>query len=300
MFTLKTRMKKMFAMIAAVLTICILVIAPVKGQGMDEVYLKLITQNTFDTAQSAYWIEQHTYAALLILNSWIMPDDSSTTANLQSSFATQTNTVLTNFDVQQAMQRALMIDFYGTNVTPENVNYANDMTFGSLLGQPFWDPDPRTKKGQQKIDLARNYIKNAAGLNITHVPPGNWAGSSDAVKKYRDFYTTVSAIQSYSGYVLSQLYMDHANGGALTQQENDLMQQASSSDWFKQVATENLGTVLRQLLMYNSQNYVLMTQLLQTQKQMAATLAMTNTLIVIGDQFIEKQLVQAATTPEQQ
>ena len=105
---------------------------------------------------------------------------------------------------------------------------------------------------------------------------------------------TISAIQTYNAYLLSQVYSDYVNGTQLTQQQNSLMQQASNAAWFTQVASENIGLVLRQILMYNSQVYVLLSQLVQTQKQALAAQAMTNTLIVIGNEFTGSQLLLRA------
>ena len=51
------------------------------------------------------------------------------------------------------------------------------------------------------------------------------------------------------------------------------------------VIANDLGWVLRQILLFSSQTYVLMDQLLQTQKQMLATLAMTNTLLVANSNY---------------
>jgi hypothetical protein len=298
MFNLKTRLKKMLAIGVSALALSILVIAPAKSEDLSTVFLAMIAQYTYNTADAAYHIEEYTYGLLVFLNSWIMPDKSETSANLQSGFANATSTAITNYATQTSLQNQLMADFFGPSVTSETVDYANDMAFGTLIGQPYYSTDPRKKK-KPEINPAYNYLKNVAGLNITHAAPNaSWSGSDDDKKKYTDFYTTVSSIQSFNAYVLSQLYADNADSGTLTQQQNQLIQQASGSDWFAQVASENIGIVLRQMLMYNSQIFTLLTQLLQTQKQMVAELAMTNTLIVIGDQFSENQLIQKATISE--
>jgi hypothetical protein len=299
MFNLKTHFKKIIALGATVITLGIIIITPARSQSLSEMYLALIAEYTYKTAEATYYAEKYIYNLLVMLNSWVLPDQSETTANLQSSFAGETNTVITNYTTQVSLQKQLMTDFLGERVKSSTVPYANDMVFGSLINQPFFDPDPR-KKTNPKIDPGANYLKNISGLNIKHIPiSANWAGSDEDKKKYESFYTTISAIQSYDAYVLSQLYADNVNGGTLTQQQNQLMQQASSSDWFAQVASEkNLGIIFRQMLMYNSQIYVLLTQLLQSQKQMAAELAMTNTLIVIGNEFTESQLLQKATTAQ--
>ena len=133
-------------------------------------------------------------------------------------------------------------------------------------------------------------------MNITHTIPGpNWRGTEENKQKYLSYYSSISAIQTFNGYLLSQLYADYVNGRQYTQQQTALIQQASSSDWFTHVASESIGVVLRKILMYNSQLYVLMTELVQTQKQLLSAQAMTNTLLIIGNQFTENQLISKAT-----
>jgi hypothetical protein len=298
MFKLKTRIQKIIAMSAAALTLNLAMILPAKAQTASEMLLALIAEYTYKTAEATYYIEQFSYSMLTILNSWILPDESDTTANLQASFVTVTNTALQNATAQNALQQQLTQEFLaGANI--ESIPYVNDFTYQTMLGQPYASPDPR-KKEDENINPTFNYIKNAAGINIRHrIPNNNWKGSQREKENYRNFYTTVSSIQMYNAYLLSQLYTEAAGGNQLTQQQNVLMQQASNSNWFAEVASENIGFVLRQLLMYNSQTYVLLTQLLQTQKQSLSAQAMTNTLLVLGNQFTETQLLSKATGAQQ-
>lgn len=294
MFKLKNPIKKIIAISVAAFSINFAIIFPAKAQSASEMLLTLIADYTYKTAEATYWVEQFTLGVLTILNSWILPDNSDSTANLQSGFANVTNITLQNSAAQIALQKQLSQD-YLTGVNLQNIPYVNDFTFQTMLGQPYANPDPR-KKENENINPAYNYIKNAAGLNIKHrTPNDNWKGSDKDKENYQNFYTTISSIQMYSAYLLSQLYTDSVNGNQLTQQQNTLMQQASNSNWFAEVASENIGFVLRQILMYNSQSYVLLTQLLQAQKQALAAQAMTNTLIVLGNQFNETQLVSKAT-----
>ena len=292
MFKLKHHIKKIIAASAATVAAGTLIIAPAKADGTSDVYLQVIAKYTYDTATAAYYIEQYTYGALAILNNWILPDKTDTTANLQSSFTGVTNAALQNATTQQNLQTQLAQDYLGSADLP----FLNDMTYQTLLGQLYLKPDPRIQAGQT-VNPAYNYIKNAAGLNIYHRPPSsNWKGNPKDIENYQNFYATILSIQSYSAFLLSQQYADYANGGQLSKQQTTLMQQASNSDWFTQVASESIGVVLRQILMYNSQSYVLLTQLLQTQKQALAAQAMTNTLIVLGNQFNEVQLLNKATS----
>ncbi|HSW69048.1 MAG TPA: hypothetical protein VLI69_02665 [Gammaproteobacteria bacterium] len=294
MSKLKSRIKKLTAISAAVLAMSAAVALPAKGQSLVETYLAYIVQYTYDTAQATYYINRSVFSMLVILNSWMMPDTSETTAKLQSSFATATNTAVQNSTLQKTLLMQLTQD-YLKNVDPADVNFINDFTYQTMLGSPYVNPDPRKEK-DKSVNPALNYIKNVAGLKITHDTPNEkWKGDPVYKAKYNDYYATVSAIQTYNSYVLSQMYADATNGNPLSKQQDALMQQASNSDWFAEVASENIGTVLRQILMYNSQTYVLLTQLLQTQKELLSTQAMTNTLLVVGNQFTETQLLSKAT-----
>jgi hypothetical protein len=306
MFLLKTLIQKVIPLTAAVLTICILVIAPANGQGGSNALLEAIAVNTYNTSAYTYRIQLYAYDMLEKLDdlitspitSILAPDTSTDTAIFQGNFTTQANSVLNNNVVQGNLQQDLMRDLFVpvTSNPPDfasQVDFANDMSYGGLIGKPYYE-ETRKIKGAP-VNYAYNYLKNVAGVNITHVPPSTaWTGFVENQLKYKNFYTTVSAIQSYSAYVLSQLYADQMSGNSLTQQQMGLTLAASNPTWFKKVATESMGTVFRQILLFNSQLYVLMTQLLQAQKQMLAELAMTNTLIVIGDSFTEGQLLVKA------
>jgi hypothetical protein len=316
---LASRTKKIIALMIAASTMTIFVSPSLRAQGLDvALILAAIKKDTGEILHAVDSIPSQLNTiieAVVALNvTWTQPDSTDTSANLQSSFATMTDTVIKNSALQTSIQSKLLNDFLQptasaampnyvtppTAVTAQNFPFANDMTFQTLLGQPYFAKDPRpttdANKNQIVVDPTYNYIKNAAGLNITHVIPGQyWSGSQEARQKYFNFYTTINAIQTYDAYILGQLYSDFANGPQLTNQQNALMKQASNSDWFSQVATENIGVVLRQILMYNSQTFVLLTQLLQTQRQALAAQAMTNTLIVLGNQFNERSLLNDAT-----
>ena len=124
------------------------------------------------------------------------------------------------------------------------------------------------------------------------MPGNNWQGSKNSVDKYSNYYNTIMSVESFNGYILSNQYADGAQFNNL---QNTLIKQASDGQsWFSQVATENMSTVLRQILMYESQVFVLLSQLVQTQRQMVTAQAMTNTLLIAVNQNNETQLVASA------
>ncbi len=283
-----TKMKKITVLSVISFVVSLSANTPAIADPIINKYLPLIAIYTFQTAAAAIEIQKSTSGALTALNDLMMKDDgkSTTTATLQKSFYDVTAAALANTTLQNTAVVSFTDDFLNNAKLP----YSNDITYQTMQGNLYIKPDPR-----QKVNPAYNYIKNVAGLNITHaVPDKDWSGSAEDKQAYRNFYTTISAIQTYNAYILSDLYAESTNGNKLNKAQNDLITQASSPDWFAQVASESIGNVFRQILMYNSQSYVVLTQLLQTQKQMLSTQAMTNTLIVLGNQFTENQLLNKA------
>ncbi len=57
----------------------------------------------------------------------------------------------------------------------------------------------------------------------------------------------------------------------------------------------NISHILREILLYTSQDLVVQSQLLKVQKQQLAAQAMTNTLLILGNQFNENTLLDKAT-----
>jgi hypothetical protein len=245
-------------------------------------------------------------------------DKSPSTGTMQKNFTDVGNLITKNIDIKTDLQLQLNADLLnndGNNVfntntkgnssppsiaNPTNLWYANDLVYSTLLGKPYYLQDPRLNQGQPpvtKIDSPYNYIKNASGLNIYHQIPGtNWRGSVGAVGRYQAYYNTVTAVESFNSYVLSQQYAD---GNLFNDYQKQLIAQATSStdpskDWFAQIASENIGYVLRQILMYESQTFVLLTQMLQLQKQAVTAQAMTNTLLIAVNQSNENLMVSNA------
>jgi hypothetical protein len=253
---------------------------------------------TYHTWKLAEKIEESITLALVYLNEWLITPDAAnnqdTTARLQSDFSTYTNTILSTTQINNTLQSGLTKAFLGPYATPEVLPFANDITYQTLLGFPYYSKDPR--ETEEGTDPARNYIFNAAGLRLNHaIPRPDWKGTDASKQKYQDFYKTVSAIQTFNIHVLGELYADYKNGGAASAQQASLIQQASNSDWFSVVASEHIGLVLRQILMYNAQMLVVATQILQTQKELLASQAMTNSLMILNNQGNETVLLKTAT-----
>ena len=290
----KKHLKKYLALTAAALTLSVIYISPIKAESA-ETYLAIISQNTTAILANVNNLPSYLTSLAELAQGWLNPDTSDATANLQSNFTGLANAVLKNTSTQLSAQQKLLSDFFGPSTTPTTLPYANDLTYQTLLGQPYFNPDPRNAGGGN-VDSAYNYVKNASGINITHTAPSpTWKGTVSNQIKYSNYYSTISAVQTFNAYVMSTLYADFTNGAQVGTLQTTLMQQASSSDWFTQAASENIGVVLRQILIYDSQIYVTLNQMLQTQRQMLAAQAMSNTLVIIGNQFTENSLLGKAT-----
>lgn len=290
----KKHLKKYLALFAVALTLSAIYISPIKAQSA-EAELAIIAQNTTDILAKVNDLPTYLTDLAELAQGWLNPDTSDATSNLQTNFTSLANAVLKDKSTQLSTQQKLLTDFFGTGVTQTTLPYANDLTYQTLLGQPYFSPDPRNADGNT-VDSAYNYVKNASGINISHTAPStSWKGSTTNQIKYSNYYATISAVQTFNAYVMSTLYADFTNGGQVDTLQTTLMQQASSSDWFTQAASENIGVVLRQILIYDSQIYVTLNHMLQTQREMLAAQAMSNTLVIIGNQFTESSLLGKAT-----
>ena len=226
--------------------------------------------------------------------SWLAPDNSESTAQLQNTLTGLSNATIQNTKTQEDNQKKFLDYFFAFPKKQSDFPNANDLTYQTLLKKPYFIEQTPSKNTLD--DPAYNYILYSSGLNIQHrSPPTLYPSKSNpSISMYINYYNTASAVQTYSGYLLSELYAESKNDNALQKKQAVLRQQASSASWFTQIASENIGVVLRQILLYNSQTYVLLTELLETQKKMLAAQAMNNALIVAVNQTNEDTLYTKA------
>ena len=233
---------RMFGLAAALLLLSLSGISSLHAQGgAIELLLSQIVQNTSGILEKVNnlptYLQELTEAAL----SWLAPDTSETTANMQANFANWTNLSLANQTAQASLLLSLEQSFFGSSITPTTLPYANDLTYSTLLGTLYFDPDPRTKGNKQPPDSALNYLKNAASLNVSHIlPSGAWQGPQYSQTRYINFYNTIAAVQTYNAYALSEVYTK-SKDNSLSQLQTTLLTQASNSSWFSEVASENIG-----------------------------------------------------------
>lgn len=238
------------------------------------------------TTEALSWLSKH--------------DDTTITTDLLGITTTLGNDFIATYNSQFDTNTSLQIvaDMYGLPNTsmlttprdrPEiielmpNINI-NDSSYWALLGKPPMPSLPNTPY---------NYVKNASGITIKHaVPQGSWGGTRDNIERYTNYFRTIMAIESFNAFVLNSLAAD--NGNQATQQ-NLLIQKITSSDWSTSVATEDLGVVFRQLLLIESQNFVLMNQISQTLKQTLAAQTMTNSMLILSNSNNEQLMAQKAS-----
>ncbi len=283
--------KKIVILTGAVLSVSIVGLTNSRADGADTALLQQIANNTMMIMQYAQTLpaalEQLTTMAL----AWTGEDKSETTGNMQKSFTALGDLLVADQATQTSsgLIQQLNNDLLGPNVSPTSFPTANDVTYSTVLGQPFFPKDPRKSGG---VNPVYNYIRNASGIKTVHIfPAGSFGGSDSDQAKYRSYYNAVMAAESFNAYVLSYQYAD---GNQYNSAQAGLIGQASSKDWIATVSSENIGTVLRQLLIYQSQAYVLMTQLFQTQKQMVTAQTMTNALLISNNAVNESLLLAKA------
>ena len=282
----KQRMKKVFRFSTATLLGMSLTTAVFADDNTP--ILQQIQTNTATTLQDV-----NTLPAILsqlgqFIIAWMSPDSSDATATTQASFTQLGNLLIQDATTQASLQQQLNSSLL-TGITKTNLPSANDLVYSSILGSPYYSPDPRGTGTVPQF----NYIKNASGISLNHTLPGaGWRGPQIDQLKYMNFYNTVMAIESYNGYILSNQYAD---GNQLNALQTTLVTQASDPQtWFAKIASENIGWVMRQILMYQSESFVLLTQLVQMQKQMVTAQAMTNAAIIATGTNSENQILKNA------
>lgn len=303
--------KKILVLMVVAITISISCIFPLRAQTASNNIAAILNQ----ILQRVNNLPASLVSLGAFMSAWMDPDTSPPTSAMQQSFTQLGSLITQNSTTQDSLQTSLnakLLNNDGSNVynanntggmasiskdpaTPTSLKYANDLVYSSLLDAPFFAKDPRAGEApgeNKKIDSSLNYILNAGGLNLYHKRPGGGQGSAESKTRYQGFYNTIMAATSFNGYVLSNVYADKSQFTTLQQA---LIKQATDpKDWFAQVSSENIGFVLRQLLLYQSQIFVLLTQSLQLQKQMVAAQAMNTSVLIAVNQLNENTMASSA------
>jgi hypothetical protein len=173
-----------------------------------------------------------------------------------------------------------------------NLPNAADLTFSTVLGQPLlWDGSTDSKKIAAH---SLNWITNASGLNIQHVIPNpSWqnTGGTYNYGVYNNYFNAAMTAASFDAYALSTLQSNNT----LAQAEQTVMTQLSDmSNWLATIETENIGWVLRQILMFQSIGVVYLIHLAQINENILTASVITNNLIMSSNQQWENNMVLKA------
>jgi hypothetical protein len=313
MAILLTRKKKFFALLVAIIAGSFVIVPQLRaddtsaaGGASTAAILQQIATNTGNILTAVTDISNPVVQAIVTaLANLTSPDNATNPATptpfMQTNFTGYVAGVSASTTAQQALQHQLETDFFGTAVTTTSLPGANDLAFSSFLAllggsnQLYFTPDPRgTSVGGVAIDPAYAFLKNAAGLNINHVIPSNtWKGHAVDQAHYAIYYNTVSAVQTFNSYLMSEVYNDFKT--QLNTLQMALIFQASDpKQWFAVITNESIGAVLRQMLMYESQTYVLTVQMLQEQKKMLAAQTINTAMAVAAGSAGEGLLLSRA------
>lgn len=275
------------------------------------------------TEQLLYCIRQHTNDILFELDaipayisSWLTTTEvnnpqtyNSFIPQLTTDFQTLTQNFTDMNTARDGVQPTIVSYFFvdptdpkhTTPISPGQLPAAPDANFQNLLGFPIkgFNPDPRIAFNKAHNlpppDPLQNYFNNISSINILHpLPNPTWQGTYDRIQRYNQYYFAMSAAQTYNAYVLSNLYSYFKTNSALTNTQKDLIKQATDPNWFVQIGADPLGLVLRHLLVFDSQIYVLLTRLLDTQRQALMTQAVTNTILIASALGNEDTLIKQA------
>ncbi|MDA8561640.1 hypothetical protein N9L02_00825 [Gammaproteobacteria bacterium] len=232
-------------------------------------------------------IAANTYAALKALNSfilsWLSPDESKSTQELASDFFNYFKYKFENKEVQISSQPALLEWL----VTPNK----KDLNYTTLLGNVKDD-----EKDEASKSAALRYTRFSSGANLSHKKISKIQNEAAAIM-FQNLNLTSTSIQTYNSYLMGKQYANYLNEKKLSETQYKLQDKASSEDWLLDVATEkSIGIILRQLLLFTSQIYLLNLELVNSQNEQLAATAMTNSLLIISNQKWENELYNYAVT----
>ncbi len=214
-----------------------------------------------------------------LAKSWLEPDDSDATAINQQLLHHYGEAVPVDYSYIQQLNNSF------TSATTDS-STVNVNSFNALLSD----------KNNDGINDIRAYLQNISGASLHQGTLGSQIAAlgtrdANAIQNEKAYYATLTSVQSYNNYIISHFYHHFSQRKSL----DKLVQNASRSDWLAQAASEPLGKVLRQILYYESQHFVLQARLLETQENALGAQAMTNTLLIMLIQSNHRLLNQLST-----
>lgn len=265
------------------------------GGGTVEKLLCLIEDHTKKTLEIVNRLPSYLEDITLMAKSWletedeqqIIPTNQELFGNLNENYTNKKEVDRLGLTNQMALKYLSQGSRDARNLTPPTD--ANQLVYSILFDKPLNPGDKKLKGNEKKYAFA--YLQNLATVNyiLPQVNEG-WKNGYDK-NQYRSFYNTLSSIQSFNAYVVTGLYKQSKVEDISTK----LTDQASNSEWFEQVATEQLGLVLRHTLMYISQVYVQLNRMALLQEQQLAAQTMTNSLLIMQVQYnVGEELLRRA------
>lgn len=242
-------------------------------------------------------------------DSWLQTKDDANTIgnNLKpfSDYASGSESVL-NYQIQNTITFSKDFLLAGTNTTSGNPNptlppNANQLIYSIVLGQPadesqypglhskIQTPAQKQKLSDQLKQDINAYIKNVSGTNFVLKQPT--AGSTADEINYRTFYNALSADQSFNTFILSSLFYQNFTDDMTKK----LMDIASKDTWITQIGTEDLGLVIRHILMYCTGMFMELNHIQQMMQQSLILQGMNNSMQAVN---YENNLSQLAKAPK--
>lgn len=276
------------------LALTFLLNSPVKAQGeggLGAEILEAIREDTHAILEKVNKLPDYIQIITAMALSWTDTNDESKSIAVNGSLFSMLATAR-NLDLKEQIDltKNATLTFLGKNNKIPNVN---DYAYTTLLNAPPVTPNKLTGPLESSAD---NYIKNVSGTSLPMTAPSpEWRTQGQDRQDYYHLYTTLAAVQSYNSYVLNKVYAERQQrmqypsgipnrkkGDAASTQDilTTMVESASSTDWYTRVGSESIGLVLRQLLMFTSQNFILLKKMLDTQQDMLLSQAMTNTLMM--------------------
>jgi len=171
----------------------------------------------------------------------------------------------------------------------------DDLAYTNAIGFPPIVGFKPSSKNQIQIDSSvKNYIKAAGGANLFHPQLASQSTPiTIAQKQYQAQFNLAYAVQSFNTYVLSKYIVNEAT---ISQTQSTLYRKASGSDYLTTISSEPIGYVLRDILLFQSQNYVLTTRLIELQREILMAHVMTNALLIASNRQAESLLFDKTQT----
>lgn len=158
----------------------------------------------------------------------------------------------------------------------------NSFSYPTIIGLP-----PLTDKTKVDPSWVSSYIKSASGATLFHRKPNVINPGSAFQKSYSAYFNLANAVQSFNNYVLGKYLL---RGGEISQQQSVLYRKASNGAYLSSIASQPIGYVLRDILLFQSQQYVLTSKLVEIQREALMATVMTNALLIASNQQAEDSL----------